>query len=275
MYAIILVFDESERHKKVRRLNISILKAISRRALKFSGVDKKWLPKLFEVEMVPCCTLRNYSLRKMEILKGYLMRKLHLKKSNISVLLASQFENTDELKKRLIEIVKLHQRGDILFYYSGHGGRNVWRWGRSRHKKVLRFANLKTIFGGFKGRLILISEGCHSLAIERYLKELKISYLLFGVARTNSWSCMNYSVLPILLKSWAKRKIANPRVYYSEKSDGGIVDVIGKAGDIYNWMLSCGYGSTSRFYKRYSGSKMPSLRRGRRLDHLCFPVKKN
>jgi len=217
-----------------------------------------------------CSCIKNSSVGQARYLIKYLRQTLKFKKSQISFLRGSRLSG-DPLWTKLKEIILDNKDGDILLYYCGHGGEFGWGFNNYTFECVNYF-NFKEILCHFKGRMIIINECCHALAIERFLSPIKGRYLLFGSSRKDKLGITPVNVLAQILEAWSSRKKSFPKVLYTKKNtvdNGQIIDICTDKWQTNFGICRCLHEFYVRF-KEYP-KRRPSLRRGAPLDYLMFP----
>ncbi len=285
MHAVILVADgyETESVKlDPRKLSLfefffnAIADLMPQRLCEFLRKKYKIRP-FYHYEEKQCACIKNYSISNAKILLKYLRKTLRMPKENISFLRGSRFLSPEQLKLAINKILYANRQEDILFYYSGHG--NYWHWflAEKDHGSdiKLNFRDLRESFLMLNKSLILICDCCHSLAIVKYLEELKGRYLVIGLTRESSIGYADRTVLFSVLERWRRRRAANPTVgLIKVNARGKTLDV--PKGVSINTHCNDGctlHGDESGF--RFVSFRKPvkafSLRRGSRLDYICYP----
>lgn len=140
------------------------------------------------------------------------------------------------LYQTLRNALKKHAGETIVLYYSGHGYRDGWHLMRHifvPYKKLFR------IFGKHRRPFIFINDCCFAMAAEKYQKMLRSRNLILGLAPENG---IGYaSVLRQILRDWSRRQPANPKYWVADARNRPIKSLI--------------------------------LRRGNKIDYLCYPRK--
>jgi hypothetical protein len=227
-----------------------------------------------EVKKCPC--IKNSTVSNAKILLKYLRKTLKLPKDKISFLRGSRFGSSKEALLEINRILLANREDDILFYYSGHG--SYWSWflaEKDDGKDVaLNFRDLRESFLALKKNLILICDCCHALAISKYLKNIKGRYLVMGLTRASSVGYAGRTVLFGILEKWRKRRTANPSVgLIKVNARGKTLDVPQGASVSTHCIDGCtlhGDEHGFRFVSFRKPAKFFSLRRGSRLDHICY-----
>ncbi len=271
MHAILFIYDESEeKTEEVKQENNGrFRKFLDRLPMPCS---RDWYRFDVWLEVKPCHCVRNNSLDRSKMLIRYLRKTLGFRKSQISFLRTSKFEDAITAAHRLKSIIDGHENDNILLYYSGHGLSDSpgWFLGKSYDgSKILYYELLEKIFQSFRRKLVFINDCCHALSVDPYLKSLKGRYLLFGSSRAGSIS--NISILDSILGPWRDSLPALPKVYMTRSTCGFTKDY-----PIFCWRgsyYSCNCGTVSYDEEKFKPEDMPSLRRGSNLDYLFFPPK--
>lgn len=285
MRAIILVTDGYEtEYVKIRQDSLSPLEI-------FFNEIAGWLPVSLCVffrrnfnlrsyhyrEEKQCACIKNSSVSNAKILLRYLRKTLKLPKSKISFLRGSRFQSSKDALATIDRILRENREDDILFYYSGHG--SSWSWFLAEKDNgndvKLNFRDLRESFLMLKKNLILICDCCHSLAIAKYLKELKGRYLVMGLTRESSLGYAGRTVLFSILESWQRRRRADPAVGLIKVNARGRTLDVPKGKTISTHCIDgCtlhGDDHGFRFIQFREPKKLFSLRIGSRLDRICYP----
>lgn len=308
MRAIILVFDQIDTKIEAVKVENDCLERIIfdfilDRMPKFIFrlipflKNRDWYQFKTENQLGRCFCGKNNSVDRAKILIKYLRTKLQfIKEGQIIFLRTSKFLASEQIIENLKEIIRQYPNEDLVFYYSGHGitpvcagwfsenpiflfkiikwvleilfdDRPGWSIGDFNSIHVY-YDQLQGVFELLKGKLIFITDCCHSLAIEPYLKQSRVQYLLFGPSRIDSVS--RISILDGILGSWRDRFPANPQVYAVSVggSDGYDIDfpMYCIRGSYYN----CNCGTAIKSLKIFQPNERPSLRRGSDLDYLMY-----
>lgn len=235
------------------------------------AVNLKTVNDKIQVKEKCCACIKNSSVSQAKKLIRYLREEMLFEKNDITFLRGSRHDSW-EILDILSFTICLHQGEDLFIYYSGHGGMAAWAFNNYPDEEI-GYSSLESLFNEFTGRLVMINECCHALAIQPYLKRaMKKRYLLFGTARKNMGSESDVSVLDIILRAWIFRKKAEPKVIgigYDNERD--TMDFCAKRSPpCFLFPISCWHGRCSGIVD-IPLSEQLSLRRGSNLDYIWFP----
>lgn len=256
-YAILILYDITEK----KTVSLPTTDAIAKFLDKILGTTST------ESMVLDCNCIRNNSMDRAKMLIRYLRNELKFEDEQIIVIRASRFKNAKEIRYALEYFLEKFRNDDVILYYTGHGitGKSGgWSFGGEEY---ILYKSLRKMLKKFSGRLAMINDCCHALAIDSCLKVLGDRYLLVGASRRGCVS--SKSILDPTLGYWFHKMPADPRVALVGKWKDLIMDIpaYSSRGSNYN----CGCGSRFETLKIFRPSNAPSLRRGAVLDHLFFP----
>ncbi|OGY63614.1 MAG: hypothetical protein A3I89_00295 [Candidatus Harrisonbacteria bacterium RIFCSPLOWO2_02_FULL_41_11] len=249
MHAIILMLDESE--------------------LLYNKATRRY-KKCF-------CLKNSFGLEARKLIK-YLKQYLLFQDKNISILRASDFVDSETLRYKLFSVFSSHRNDNVILCVLAHGNCIHWYFGKTKsdNGKYLYYSDLEDILRYFKGKLIMVNEGCKSFSFAPHIKKMKGRYLFFGGSRSGSLADSHVFILGGLLDSWKKRKPAFPEVYCElhYNHDGWKPRIIDYLVNFQGLACPCFCESEYRKPTKvivYPPKKRPPLRLGSDLDYLMYP----
>lgn len=218
-----------------------------------------------------CACIKNSSVDHAKKLIRYLRDEMLFEKHN-TTFLRSSAHSSREILEILSCIIYSHQGEDLLVYYSGHGGVGCWAFNNNYPDEKIGYSELEILFNKFTGRLVLINDCCHALAVQPYLKRaMKKRYLLFGSSRKNMMGLSDISVLGPILGAWILGKVAEPRVISMGRDDErDTIDFCARRSFPRIFFRSSCWHDYYLMIKDIPLSEQPSLRRGSNLDYIWF-----
>ncbi len=276
MRAILLVYDETE-------------DAYISRPLTYTPPGASALlqnPPAEELVKFRCNCVRNGAIQKAKRLLRHLRGVMALPKKNIWFLRTSRFKSSAEILRAMRIFIRRYRNEDIVFFVAAHGSPSRWFFGKCHEgEKSVYYYQLENMLAPFTGRLILINECCHALAIHRYLAGLASRYLLLGLSRPENVGDAFRSVLNAACKAWEQSEIADVRssgVYaVRDALNSRIRNMEIVQGDaavmrmpLHTLCTRCAHhqcGDIVVGAELFPAGEELSLRRGSKLDFLCFP----
>jgi hypothetical protein len=167
----------------------------------------------------------------------YFRRILKLPESQIYFYAQESYLKGVTLIDRLHKLVS--KNTPLVIYYGGHGLREGWRLS-SRY--TVPYAEIVSALQGQRKPLIILNDCCFGMALEDYLSQLQCRHLLLGLSPK---TLLGYgSLVSEVIEKWKSRKPADPAQW-----------VHGRENFTPFVLEKCGL----------------RLRRGNRLDYLCYP----
>ena len=228
------------------------------------------------VGSITCHCIRNGGMQKAKLLLKHLRKVMQMPKENISFLRTSRFYTSGEILKALQALIQNYKNEDLMFFYAGHGNLKRWDFGDGKSgSKYIYYLDLQKMLKIFEGRLIVFNECCHALSLDKYPNNLRGRYLLFGACRDRQVGDAWVSVINTVCSAWEQKIIACPKVseiYKIQVSDSRIIrymDIADGESRVTKRLFKCNCNDKILAKKKLLKSQ-PSLRRGSRLDFLCF-----
>lgn len=268
MKAILIVFDMPESVLQIRPLTWKPPGAM----------ENPPGPPAEEMIRKKCNCVRNGSIQKAKKLLKHLRGAMKMPKKDITLFRTSKFKSSGDAVRKLRRFFRRNQNEDVVLFFSGHGSRFEWYLGGEGPKeKVIRYSDLESALNYFKGRLVVLSECCHALALNQYLSALGGRYMLIGASRAENLGDAFLTVLNEACWLWKARKIADIKIGFihtiMDHVTGKIskVDIVSGESLISGNLENCACADPVIETEKIPEGEQQSLRRGSYLDFLLYP----